>query len=181
LKAKCCALAKSGIPYIANVVSTPRRAGFLFSELDYLALQGITALQAAYDVSACWPQNALEKFMAGCEKFDAAAQSGKYGKPAPLLRNFVNNSEPVSLKTDLIVDCDGKIYRDGAMFLEKRLPLARKVFYLGEARELQSPEAVYVSPLEHLRLWLAACATQRDRKMALSTIAAGLRLRRFYR
>ena len=174
------ALAKSEIPYMVNVVTTPRRAGLLFGELDYLAMQGITSLQAAYDVSSCWPQSALEKFMTCCARFSSAAQRGKYGEPVPVLRNFVNDAEPVSLKTDLIADCDGKIYRDGAMFLEKRLPLARKVFYLGEARLLALPEAVAVSPKEHLRLWLSACKTPGDRRMFLSTLSAGLRLRRFY-
>jgi uncharacterized protein len=175
------ALAESGIPYITNVITTPERAGFLFGELDYLARNGITHIQAAYDVSTVWNEAALDKFMNGCLKFRAAARQGKYGPDFPELRNFINNAEPVSLKTDLIADCDGKIYRDGALFLEKILPRARSMFYLGEAKTLANPEAVAVSPLEHLKLWLDVCNTPQSRKMFLSTIAAGLRLRRFYK
>ena len=48
-----------------------------------------------------------------------------------VLYNWKSDCEPVMLSDDLIVDVDGGIYHDGAVFLERRFPVLKQTYHRG--------------------------------------------------
>ena len=110
--------------------------------------------------------------------------AGFMKSPAAAGVSFLNSSggsEPVALKTDLIVDTDGLAYMDGAMFMEKRFPGGRRHFLLGKAAELGRPEDVYADRREHLRRWRRVCTCAEEKKIFLSSLKAGAALGLLFR
>jgi MoaA/NifB/PqqE/SkfB family radical SAM enzyme len=166
-------LEASGLPYHVNAVVDPARAAF-FDE-DMLSLEGLGArrIQFGYRVGVLWRASALEALLAALDRYAARGRAE--------LINRTSDSEPVMLSRELIVDADGALYWDGALFLEAALPKAREALRLGhldDAPDVDGFEASESQPYE--RLTDAYPAATKGGHVVLNNIKAGLALKRHW-
>ena len=149
----------------ANLEALPRN-------LAYIAGLGVGRMQLCYNGALYWSDADILALV----KKVAAFLDPPAAKRVAFL-NASGEAEPVALKTDLITDTDGRVYMDGAIFMEKRFPGARKHFLIGKAGKLGRPEEVYAGRKEHLARWRAAFTCPEEERVFMSTLKAGAALR----
>lgn len=163
----------SGLPYHVNAVVDPSRAAFF--DGDLLSLEGLGArrIQFGYRVGVLWSAAALDALLASLERYAARGRAE--------LLNRASDCEPVMLSRELIVDADGTLYWDGALFLEAALPKARGALRLGhldDAPDVDAFEGSARQPYE--RLTDAYPAATKGGHVVLNNIKAGLALKRHW-
>lgn len=169
-------LAGSGTDFFANTVVSPGNLPSLPRNLAYIADLGVKRIQLCYNGAEFWSADDIMRLVKVL-----SLQTGALAEKGVTFLNASGDSEPVALKTDLIVDTDGQVYMDGAIFMEKRFPGARAGFLLGKASALGKPEDAYADRAEHLRRWRAAFTCAEEEKVFMSTLKAGAALRLLFR
>lgn len=131
-------LVHSRVPHFVNMVITPERARHLASHMLTLADLGVETVQICYALGPSWTPEARRAF---CDSLRACARlqgdllsSGRRFR----IQNFGSHAEPVILSTDLLVDVDGMLYSDAALFAEKALPRLRGPYRIGSVFDLAS-------------------------------------------
>ena len=168
-------LIASDTDFFANIVVSPENLAALPRNLAYIAGLGVKRMQLCYNGAACWSDAdilALVKTLAAFLDTPAAKEVA--------FLNATGEAEPVALKTDLIADTDGRVYMDGAIFMEKRFPGAREHFLIGKVGKLGRPEEVYAGRREHLARWRRAFTCGEEEKVFMSTLKAGAALRQLF-
>jgi len=168
-------LINSKTDFFANIVVSPENLPALPRNLRHISGLGVTRMQLCYNGAVFWSGPDIMLLV----KTIADFLNNPAGKHISFL-NAAGESEPVALKTDMITDTDGRVYMDGAIFMEKRFPGARKCFLIGKIEELGKPEKVYAGRGEHLRRWLNAFTCAEEEKIFMSTLKAGAALRRLF-
>ena len=93
-------------------------------DLHTFALEhSVPALQLNYAVGMQWPENRVQDYLRG---LITVMQHHKKTYPSMQLYNWNSACEPVMLSDDLIVDVDGTVLHDGAIFLERGFPELRE-------------------------------------------------------
>ena len=136
------ALVASRVPYFVNMVLTPDGAADLPDHVRYIAELGAETVQICYALGPDWTPVARSIFtraLAAC-----AAMEQEYRARGRRLRiqNLGSHAEPVVLSTDLLVDVDGMLYSDAALFAEKALPGLRGPYRIGSVFDLTSFDAL---------------------------------------
>lgn len=161
----------SGLPYHANAVADPARAAQFDRALLSLERLGARRIQFGYRVGVPWGAAAVADLLAALDRYEARAK-------AELVNRF-SDSEPVMLKNEILVDTDGSLYWDGAVFLEAALPAVRPALRLGSLDDGLDADALEPSPDESLRRLMAAYPPGSDgSRIILNNIKLGLALQR---
>lgn len=163
-------LARSGVPHHVNAVVTPARAGSFDEDLLALERLGARRIQLGYQVGTDWDAQAVRRLLESLDRYEAAGSAE--------LVNRSSDSEPVMLSREPIVDVDGGLYWDGAIFLESALPRAREALRLGRLGEAPSLDALRAGPEEPLRRLMAVYPpSSAGGRLILGNVKVGLALK----
>ena len=109
----------SDLRWFMNAVLPPSMSGDLMARYTWAKARGIPALQLNYAVGMRWRDAQTRRYLDGLIQVLHA----HHADPGNLqLFNWRSDCEPVMLSDDLIVDVDGTVLHDGAIFLERRFP-----------------------------------------------------------
>jgi len=172
------ALLRSGLDHFVNVVLTPEAAGAGLERMRYLARLGVHTAQLCYTLGPGWDGPAQERFLQGLREIGTWLATPK--APPLRLQNFGSTSEPVILGNDMMVDVDGTLYGDGALFGEKVFPGLRQAYRVGSVFELERFDGLRRSREENL-VTLRRCypdPASPPRKMIERELAFGRRVQR---
>ncbi len=145
------ALMKSGIPHFVNMVVAPETARLMDGNFDFFARKGVRIVQICYANGAEWNDEDRELFLDGLELVARKALAAGEGR-GPRLQNMGSSMEPTILSNDLLVDVDGRLYGDAALFCEKAFPGLKKPYGLGRVNELERVDGLRRSKKENLRI-----------------------------
>lgn len=115
------ALSRSGLPWFINLTVPPGGHARAAAELAWLAGQGVRRVQVGYQVGTLWSPAQQRDYLRLLREAPACLD----------LLNRHNGAEPVMLSDEAIVDTDGKVYFDAAIFVERFFPGLRKTMLLG--------------------------------------------------
>lgn len=129
-------LVRSGVPYFVNMVATPEDAADLPRRFGYIADLGARTIQVCYALGSGWTEQAQAGF---CDALRRCAElvASREGPPVRM-QNFGSAAEPTVLSNDLLLDVDGTLYGDAALFGERVFPGARPAFRIGSVLDLES-------------------------------------------
>ncbi len=139
-------LLDSGIDCFVNLVVTPDGADDLPRRLEHVLGLGARDIQICYALAPGWTDAAQQAY---CEGLRWCAE--RMSAPELRLQNL-GATEPVLLSLDMIVDVDGTVYHDIALFCERLLPGLRDAFRLGHVDRLTEFDTLQRSPEEGLVL-----------------------------
>ncbi len=161
----------SGVPYHVNAVVDPERADFFDADLFSLEDLGAKRIQFGYRVAALWSPKAVCDLLRALDRYESYAR-------AELVNRF-SDSEPVMLKNEILVDIDGGLYWDGAVFLEAALPEVRGALRLGSLDDGLDVDRLEPSSRESFDRLLAAYPPgTAGSRLILNNIKLGLALQR---
>jgi hypothetical protein len=161
----------SGVPYHVNAVADPARASHFDADLRALEDLGARRIQFGTRVAAEWSAGALRDLLAALDRWEPRAR-------AELVNRF-SDSEPVLLKNEILVDHDGALYWDGAVFLEDAFPRLRETLDLGHLDDRPDPDGLEPEPGKSLERLMAAYPPRtREGRLILNNIKVGLALQR---
>jgi uncharacterized Fe-S cluster-containing radical SAM superfamily protein len=123
----------SGVRWFMNAVIPPADADGVMARYEWALDNGIPALQLNYAVGMEWPQHKVDAYLMGLIK---VMQRHRREEPEMMLYNWRSECEPVMLSDDLIVDVDGTVLHDGAIFLERGFPELRSTYMRGPLHTL---------------------------------------------
>ena len=130
-------LLASGVPHFVNIVVSPDDADELVDRVRYVADLGVRTVQLCYATGPGWDRAARDAFCAALEGCVAlAARRAARGRPLRI-QNLDSGAEPTVLSNDLLVDVDGTLYGDAALFAEKVFPGLRGPYRIGRVEELE--------------------------------------------
>ncbi len=123
------ALLRAGkVPWFMNAVLPPAAAGACMDRYEWAREQGVGRLQLNYAVGMRWSQHQMDAYISGLLE----VLRHHHAHPDEMvLFNWKSDCEPVMLSDDLIVDTDGGVYHDGAIFLERRFPALKQTYKRG--------------------------------------------------
>ncbi|TNF33754.1 MAG: radical SAM protein [Deltaproteobacteria bacterium] len=123
------------VRWFANIVLPPAAADEVEARYHWARARGVPAVQLNYAVGMLWDAATTRTFLAGL----AAVLLHDHQHPGgPRLFNWASDCEPVMLSDDLIVDVDGTVLHDGAVFLERRFPGLRAAYHRGHLDTLEA-------------------------------------------
>ena len=141
-------LIESGVRHFVNMVVTPEAAAEVPERLRYVAGLGATTVQICYTLGPGWGSEARARY---CASLQRCAELIAQGEVPPIrLQNFSGAAEPTVLGTDIMVDVDGTLYGDGALFGEKVFPGLRGPYRIGHVNELESYDGLRRSREQNL-------------------------------
>ncbi len=144
-------LVRSGLPHFVNIVVTPDAAADLVQRLQYVADLGVRTVQLCYATGSGWDRAARATFCAALEDCVAlAARLATQGRPLRI-QNLDSGAEPTVLSNDLLVDVDGVLYGDAALFAEKVFPGLRDAYRIGRVDELDGFDGLRRSREQNLQ------------------------------
>ncbi len=143
------ALIDSGIPHFVNLVATPEGGDELPGRVTYLAALGVKRFQICYATGPGWTAERRARF---CRGLSACLELARSHAPPLRIQNLGARAEPTVLSNDLLVDVDGVLYGDAAIFAEKALPGLRDAYRVGHVDELESFDGLRRSRSENLAI-----------------------------
>lgn len=129
------ALSAAGVSWFMNAVIPPSAADEVVARYAWAVSRGVPALQLNYAVGMRWDPPRAARYLAGLAEVLVAHHGA--GEPLRLF-NWGNDCEPVMLSDDLIVDVDGAVLHDAAIFLERRFPALRARYLRGHVDALEA-------------------------------------------
>jgi len=128
-------LKQSDVQWFMNAVLPPAAAGACMERYEWARAQGVGRLQLNYAVGMRWSQHQMDAYIGSL--LDVLRHHHDHPDEMHLF-NWKSDCEPVMLSDDLIVDVDGAIYHDGAVFLERRFPVLKQTYRRGELAQLDA-------------------------------------------
>lgn len=144
LRANLEALRRSGIPYFANLVLVPGGDERAREDLGLLSALGVGRVQIGYQVGVRWEAHERAGMVSLME--ETLKRGGME------IMNLHNGCEPVMLTDEILIDTDGEILHDGAVFLERRFPRFRRALRLGNLRDGPDRASLQRSKAQVLRI-----------------------------
>lgn len=123
----------SGLSYFVNMVAHPGDSREWISDLEFAAGLGVRRIQLGYEVGSAWSSGERSRFL---EFLEAAARVCK--ERGIELLNLKSGAEPVMLSDEVIVETDGGLYLDPAVFVERFFPGLKSVMRLGRLDTVSS-------------------------------------------
>ena len=171
MEAALARLDASGVPYHVNAVVGPERAARFDEDLLALEALGARRIQFGYRVGSLWGEAALRELLAALDRYEARGRAE--------LVNRLSDSEPVMLKNEILVDVDGTLYWDGAVFLEDALPRLRSGLRLGHLDDGLDVDGLEPEPRRAYDRLLSACPPgTREGRVVLDNLRVGMALAR---
>lgn len=112
-------LKESKLKWFMNATLPPAAADQLEVRYQWARTHEIPELQLNYAMGMWWSLEQEAAYLRGLQRVLRHHASDPGGMR---LYNWRSDAEPVMLSEDLIVDVDGTLYQDGAIFLERSLP-----------------------------------------------------------
>jgi len=166
----------SGIPYFVNMVVLPQSVEMMEESFDFFCRKGIAKIQICYAGGIIWEEEKIDLFCNSLERIARLSVEGKE-KGIPELQNIGSQVEPSILSDELIVDVDGTIYGDPAIFMEKSFPGLRKQMKVGRVGDVKQLEGLRRSRRENLHLFKTFYKPlSRTAKMIESQLKLGLKV-----
>jgi pyruvate-formate lyase-activating enzyme len=152
LEAAIAALNTSGARWFANCVVAPAAADELPARYAWARSMGIPQFQIGYAVGVPWREAQIDTYHRGLAEVlrDHHANPGEM-----VLFNWRSECEPVVLSDDLIVDVDGTVLHDGAIFLEKGFGKLHDTYRIGHLDQLSAFDPLRWSLLELYEVMMA--------------------------
>jgi MoaA/NifB/PqqE/SkfB family radical SAM enzyme len=131
-------LKNSSVSWFMNSVIPPAAASEVYDRYVWAREQGVPRLQLNYAVGMRWKAKQEQAFLEGLVRVLRHHHENPDGI---LLFNWRSDCEPVMLSDDLIVDVDGTILHDGAIFLERAFAELKQTYRRGhlDTTELFDP------------------------------------------
>ena len=128
-------LKDSSRQWFMNAVIPPAAADELVARYQWAIARGIPRLQLNYAVGMLWSEAQSESYLSGLEQVLRRHHEDSHGI---VLFNWRSDCEPVMLSDDLIVDVDGSVMHDGAIFLERAFSRLKDSYARGHVTELEA-------------------------------------------
>lgn len=145
-------LIESGVSYFVNLVAVPEDLDGLVDRVRHLAGLGVETVQLCYATGPRWPAAAAREFcdvLVRCARLtEELARRGR----TLVIQNLSSRAEPTILSNDLLVDVDGTLYGDAAIFAERALPGLRDAYRIGHVADLKAFDGVRRSRDENLAI-----------------------------
>jgi sulfatase maturation enzyme AslB (radical SAM superfamily) len=125
----------SDLAWFMNAVLPPADADGCMARYRWARSQGVPRFQLNYAVGMRWSQDAMDRYVEGLLEVLRHHHDDDGGMK---LFNWRSDCEPVMLSDDLIVDVDGTVYHDGAIFLERRFPALKQTYLRGHLDDLNA-------------------------------------------
>ena len=132
-------LLASELSWFMNAVLPPAGAGEVMARYRWARSRGVARLQLNYAVGMRWRPRQEAAFLRGLVDVLRAHRADPGGL---VLFNWRSACEPVMLSDDLIVDVDGAVYHDGAIFLERSFGALKGTYRRGHLDDLQDFDAL---------------------------------------
>jgi len=116
----------SGVRWFMNAVVPPADAAHVMERYTFALNHDVPALQLNYAVGMKWPERRVHEYLNG---LITVMRCHRKTEPKMQLYNWRSACEPVMLSDDLIVDVDGTVLHDGAIFLERGFPELRQHYH----------------------------------------------------
>jgi len=126
------------VQWFMNAVVPPADASGVLERYLWAIQNNIPALQLNYAVGMAWPVAKMNKYLSGMVE---AMRHHRKHQPDLVLYNWQSECEPVMLSDDIIVDVDGTVLHDGAIFLERAFPELQKTYFRGHLEDLNDFDA----------------------------------------
>jgi pyruvate-formate lyase-activating enzyme len=126
-------LRDGSVPWFMNAVLPPAAADEVLARYRWAQSQGVTRLQLNYAVGMRWSQAQMDAYIGGLLDVLRAHHAEDTDM---VLFNWRSDCEPVMLSDDLIVDVDGAVLHDGAIFLERRFAELARTYRRGHLDDL---------------------------------------------
>jgi sulfatase maturation enzyme AslB (radical SAM superfamily) len=150
-------LKKSGIPFFVNMVVAPDTTTELLKSICFLRTHAVERIQLCYQTGIRWLKDEKDRLINELAKIRALPASSSF------LMNFTNHCEPTMLSQEILVDTDGKMYFDAAIFMEKTFPELRKYYFLGDVFQEQHIDSFFKTKYSLYKIFNKACSLkQRD-------------------
>jgi MoaA/NifB/PqqE/SkfB family radical SAM enzyme len=120
--------------WFMNAVLPPSAASELEARYDWAVAHGVPRLQLNYAVGMRWGERAMSEYLGGL----ARVLERNHERAELVLFNWRSDCEPVVLSDDLIVDVDGTVLHDGAIFLERSFGRLKQSYRRGHLDELEA-------------------------------------------
>lgn len=120
--------------WFMNAVLPPSAAGELEARYDWAIQHEVPRLQLNYAVGMRWSEEQMNAYLEGLERVLRRNDQ----RQELMLFNWRSDCEPVVLSDDLIVDTDGSVLHDGAIFLERSFGKLKQTYRRGHLDELEA-------------------------------------------
>lgn len=122
------ALRTSPISWFMNVTVSPAGSDQVWDRYVWARAHGVRRLQINYSVGHAWSEGQERRYLLGLQRVlrHHAEDPGDL-----VLYNWESFCEPTILSDDLIVDTDGSVLHDAAIFLERSLPALKQAYLRG--------------------------------------------------
>jgi MoaA/NifB/PqqE/SkfB family radical SAM enzyme len=140
-------LVDSSIDHFVNLVVTPEAAADVERRVEHVLGLGARRVQVCYAMAPGWTDAAQDAF---CEGLSRCAERMADAGAGLRLQNIGGAAEPIILSPDMIVDVDGTVYHDLALFGERLMPGLRDAFRVGDVFALTSFDGLRRSREENL-------------------------------
>jgi len=172
-------LKNSKINHFINIIVDPDNIHNLYKDIEHLVNLGIKRLQICYRVGKRWNDTQVDRLINELKKIGKDFHMNRFNN-AELL-NFSNQAEPVMLCDEIIIDCDGKIYFEAAVFLEKKFPDLMRMHHLGHVDNGHILDSLMRTKYELFKAFTSLYpSTSRLNKVIHNNIDMGLKLKNFY-
>jgi MoaA/NifB/PqqE/SkfB family radical SAM enzyme len=127
-------LKHSKLNWFMNAVLPPSAAGEVEARYDWAIAHEIPRLQLNYAVGMRWTEQQMTAYLTGLERVLLRHDA----QEDLVLFNWRSDCEPVVLSDDLIVDVDGTVLHDGAIFLERSFGRLKETYRRGHLDTLDA-------------------------------------------
>jgi MoaA/NifB/PqqE/SkfB family radical SAM enzyme len=171
IKKNLLSLVNSGVPYFVNMVITPDIVARIPENIEFFRSLGVGRLQITYQAGVFWSAKNIENLLKGIKR-SIGPSDGNF------LMNFSNDCEPTILSQEIMVDTDGRVYFDGAIFVDEAFPKLRQVYLMGDIASLGKIDHLYRTKRELFDIFYGSCNAL-QKKIFLNNLELGLKMKEF--
>lgn len=137
------------VSWFMNVTVPPAGADQVWDRYVWARERGVPRLQINYSVGHTWSASQERRYLEGLQRVLHHHAQHPEGL---LLYNWKSRCEPTILSDDLIVDTDGTVLHDAAIFLERSLPELKVAYRRGHIDTLGEfdPLRLSLRELDHI-------------------------------
>ena len=170
-------LISSGMDCFVNMLVVPDNIDAFYDNVMYFVNLGVKNIQICYQAGVYWESEVMHKFISSLGKL--ILMTGRRGNDFTIL-NLYNQAEPVVASDEIIVDCDGEVYLDSAIFMERCFPELRKTYHLGSLHGQMNIDSLSFSEIDLFqRLMRTYPAGSASRRILLNNVYFGLIIKKF--
>jgi pyruvate-formate lyase-activating enzyme len=143
------ALRSSTLMWFMNVTVAPAGADEVWDRYVWARAHGVPRLQLNYSVGHAWSPSQERRYLVGLQR---VLHDHARHPEGLILYNWKSFCEPTILSDDLIVDTDGTVLHDAAIFLERSLPELKVAYRRGHLDDLDlfDPLRLSLAELDHV-------------------------------